>query len=1018
MVHSDFSPQARSNFQQIYQQLNQAQKQAVDVIEGPVMVIAGPGTGKTQVLAARIANILLTTDTNPSSVLALTFTESAAKNMRQRLVSMIGKTGYYVQIHTFHSFCADIISSHPEYFSIDRDSQPLSELERFNILQQVIDVLPLVALKPLNTPYFYLKDCIKKISDLKREGVSVSEFAKIVAAEQTLYAAESDALSKTEKTKREKLITKNQELLQIYGSYQEKITASLRFDFDDMIALVVEAFKTQSDLLTEYQERLLYFLVDEYQDTNSAQNQVVDLLASFWGEAANIFVVGDPNQAIYRFQGASLENVLGFTKRYSQALVVTLTTGYRSPQNIYDAAADLIKENQNVVTDWELSAQLASVKKNHSDIELFIAPSQTLESVYVAGKISELLKADVPANEIAILYRNHADVIDVLPALEKWGIRYEVDGGNNVLEAPHICQLLKLFRIIHQISLGEVDGELFAVLQYEWLGLEPLLVMKVARAASLAKLSLFEILHKGYEFFLEQYQTSDVTAVDFAVLKDIIDTMVGWAARDAQLTFTAWFELVINESGFLPWVMAQPNKIELLNTVNSLFREVRALTTAHRDFQLHDFLEIIDTLEAHHLSILAEDLNVTENAVHLSTVHKAKGQEWGHVFIIRCVDGKWGNGRNRDLIPLPSGILKNSDLSSKERNEDDRRLFFVAMTRAKEKLVITYPETIITENHSKAVVGSLFLKEIKTHLHADVSHTAQDVVRKADQHLAQLLGSVPVREVVDSQTAFFSEVVSDFKLSVTALNTYLRSPKDFVTECLLKVPTAKSPTLAFGSAIHAALEHWFKAWQKNEEQPSSATLLTAFEESLTKEPLTSAEFEKRLIYGKKVLTGYFSELQKITNPPIFIERFFGFGWSKTMLDDVHLTGRIDRVDWIDPQKQTVCLVDYKTGRARTVGEIEATVAAAELSERERSLPKSIRGSYKRQLLFYKLLTQLDRSFVPTVEEAVFDFVEPDKQSGKFIQRRFSLPDSEVMELTVVIKEVMKEIRGLEFLKYL
>lgn len=1002
-------------FDKAYKSLNADQKQAVDTIDGPVMVIAGPGTGKTQVLAARIAKILLTTDTNPYSVLALTFTESAAKNMRERLVSLIGKTAYYVQIHTFHSFCTDVINSHPDYFPIDRDSQPISDLEKYDLMQNLIQRLPLEVLKPMNSPYFYLRDLLKDISDLKREGVDPDTFAKIVEAEQTLFDQEKAELKKGELTKREKNLAKAHELLTVYREYQAGLRETLRFDYDDMISFVVQAFSTQEELLLEYQEKLLYFLVDEYQDTNSAQNQVVDLLASFWGDEANVFVVGDPNQAIYRFQGASLENVINFTQRYSLAKVITLKTGYRSPQKIYNTAADLIKENTSAGELAESAGKpLKSVKGPGADLLLFAAPSQTLENVYLACKIKTLIEQSVAPEDIAILYRNNADALEITETLDKWNIRYEVDGGNNVLDAEHISQLLSLFKVIDSIRLAQEDGLLYEVMQYDWLKLDLSLIMKAARAASKAKLSVFELIRNGYETFIEHHTTGEVTALDFAALTNFVDKLTEWAARDAQLTFTAWFELVINDSGFLPWVMEQPNKIELLNAVNSLFRQVKSLVLAKRDFQLHDFLTNIETLQEHHLGITIEDLNVKENAVHLSTVHKAKGQEWRYVFIARTIDGKWGNGRPHDMIPLPAGILKHQITEVKDRNEDDRRLFYVALTRAKDQVLISYPETMITDNRSKSTMGSLFLEEIKDHLVADDSPEAKDVINKADEHLAQLL--VPETNTHGvSERDFLANIVKDFKLSVTSLNTYLHQPQLFIPNCLLKVPSAKTPALSFGTAIHASLEYWFKHWQLNSEKASLESLLTSFESSLTKEPLTSDEYKIRLRYGQEVLGNYYEKLVLIEKPPVFVERFFGFGFSQTVLDDISLTGRIDRVDWVDQSLKTVCVIDYKTGKPRTLGEIEGKTQSAELSEREQSLPESIRGGYKRQLLFYKLLTELDRSFLPTVTEAQFVFVEPDKQSGNLITRRVGLPDAEVEQLKDLIREVMGEIRTLKFL---
>jgi len=259
------------NFLKIYNSLNTAQKQAVDTIEGPVMVVAGPGTGKTQVLTARIAQILQKTDTNPNSILALTFTESAAKNMRERLVKMIGKTGYYVQIATFHSFCKEIIDNHPEAFPIERDSAPLSDLERFELFEDIFNNLVLENIKPLNTPFFYLKDAIKGISNLKREGIQPDNYEKLIKDWRERLVASEPAksepgkrikkqpgeLTRTEWEKDLKQLEKNTELCEVYKIYQQRLREAKRYDFDDMIALVVEALQKDETLLREYQENLL-----------------------------------------------------------------------------------------------------------------------------------------------------------------------------------------------------------------------------------------------------------------------------------------------------------------------------------------------------------------------------------------------------------------------------------------------------------------------------------------------------------------------------------------------------------------------------------------------------------------------------------------------------------------------------------------------------------------------------------------------------------------------------------------
>lgn len=1011
-------------FKSIYQRLNPAQKQAVDQIEGPVMVVAGPGTGKTQVLAARIANILLKTDTNPRSIIALTFTESGAKEMRQRLVKMIGKTGYYVQINTFHAFCSQVIKFHPEYFPIDRASEPLTDLERYDIFQKIIAQAKVEVIKPLNRPYFYITDIMYAISNLKREGFLPDDFKKIVLEEERQLAVDKDELKKTALAKRQRNLTKWQELTQIYEKYQQRLRSSLRYDFDDMIALVVEAFNKHELLLREYQENIHYFLVDEYQDTNSAQNKVVDLLASYWGEKANVFVVGDPNQSIYRFQGASVENVLGFVHRHPLAAVITLNIGYRCPQNIYQAAAKLISQNQltevkGSLANFSFTEPLNSQLDFDAAIKLYQAPSQTLETIFIAEEIKKLALEGVSLDKIAVLYRHNRDVNEIQETLDKWGLSYEIDGGNNLLENEAIRQLLTFFKVIADVRTAAEDETLFEVMRYEWLGLNQVLVMKIGRAAGKAKLSIFELIEKGDQEFNKFDVGGRVGEASFAELTSFIAKLQGWGSLDATVVFPEWFEKVIKDSHYLDWILNSDVKTDLLNHLNSLFKEVKALAQSQIGLKLADFLAAIETMEDHGIKLNVEDLNVKQDAIHLSTVHKAKGLEWDYVFLLHCLDKKWGNNRIRELLPLPDGLLKNSDLSTKEQNEDERRLFYVAMTRAKKELLISSPETIITDNKTKSVIASMFIEELKEESSSPQIKlnqvVAPEIIANTDTYLARLLEPVAPKVLKTDEKIFYTALVKDFKLSVTALNTYLRSPAEFVENVLLRIPRAKPEPMAFGSAVHLALEKLFKVIQDESKKPVLEVVLTEFEKSLKKELLTTDNFQRRLGYGQEILTQYYQELDESLSKPLFIERFFGFGWSKTMLGDIHITGRIDRVDWLDQEKRLVKVIDYKTGKAKSANYIEGKIASANLSEREEDLPESVKGPYKRQLLFYKLLTDLDETFIPTVTHGEFDFVEPNA-SGKLVKRTFSLTDEDVNDLKDLIKEVMAEIRELKFLE--
>ncbi len=1022
-----------AKFHALYEKLNTAQRQAVDTIEGPVLVVAGPGTGKTQVLSARIANILQKTDVAPYNILALTFTESAAKNMQERVVSMIGKEGYYVEITTFHSFCASVITSYPEYFPISRESKAISSVELFETVKSIITEQPLETLKPLNAPFFYLKDIVRAISQLKREGITPERFSQLVTE---LYTDDLRPDKKAAAASFDKQKAKNTELAQVFAAYQKKLREQNRYDFDDMIVLVIEAFKKEETLLLEYQEKYQYFLVDEYQDTNTAQNEVVQLLASFWGKGANIFVVGDPHQSIYRFQGASTENVIGFTEQYPNSAVITLEVSYRCPQELNVVAHALIENNMLTSSDatkllTETAAQsstagatlqkalttlLSSSKRRADAVEIWSAPSQTIELIQVAEKIKSLVTNGVKAEEIAVLYRTNREAHEISEVLEKWEVPYEIDGGSNVFDFEPIRQLLQLLQVIELFKTNQEDERFFEVLCYEWLKLENLSVYRLTHLAGKERKSLQEIIKLGHEA-IQVLKPDCLTEEEYGKIAGLIEKLNRWASLDGQLTFPEWLEIVMQESGFLEWITEQPTVVEHLLYVNTLKQQIQEFAQERPNFKLVHFLAAVETMQGFGIPLIVQDLNIQTGAVHLSTVHKAKGQEWSYVFVVHCTDGVWGNTRERNMLPQPAELLSHTDITKKERNEDDRRLLYVALTRAKEQVIVSYPETVITNSAVKTVNPSMFIHEIQEKIATLESKKNLELIEKQEEYLRRLVAPPLPTDHTEHAKIFFTQVVSRYKLSISALNNYLRDPATFILRNLLVIPSGNTPYLAFGTAIHAALEVLFKQVIAG-EKIDSEKIFKRYEEKLSTEILTREDYDRRLIHGKKVLSDYIAQVDPALISPWQLEARFGDGVRKTVLDDIPLVGRIDRLDWIDQAKKTVRVIDYKTGSSKTRNALEGKTQSAGLSEREQQLPESIRSPFKRQLLFYKLLTELDRSFEPTVTQGVFEFVVPDAQTGKTVSHAFELPDEEVAELKTLIQEVVAELRSLQFLEHL
>lgn len=998
------NPKISSSFKRAFKGLNPEQQLAVEAIDGPVMVIAGPGTGKTQVLSMRIANILLKTDTQPSSILALTFTESGTKAMRDRLIQLIGETAYRIPIMTFHAFCLDVIRDHPEYFPIGENFDPLSDLERYQLLENIIMENDFVYLKPINKPLHYLKSIQSSIQDLKREGIAPDNFFKIIEEEKRYIQESGDELGKTELRDRTKSNQKHFELLQIYRLYQQQLHDSGRTDFEDMITLTREALLEHEDLLLDYQEKFQYLLVDEYQDTNSAQNQVVDAIASYWGEQANLFVVGDPHQSIFRFQGASLENVLSYLDRYPAARIINLSQNYRSTQLILDSAQALIANNP-VPENLPLVQNLKSQHDHDQPIQVVTPTSTLTQSIWLALEIDKLIEAGEKPSEIAVIVRHNADIPTIATALGKWDIPYRIEGGTDALNLPVIQQLTLFLQVIHTIQASAEDVDLFTVLNYEWLNLPNRMILRVFRYASqnqLPPLQLFLSQTEKGKFLKEL--TSDEQA-NFTQLDDFVAKLVAWAGDESQQTLVAWLEKLITESGYLQHVLSRPDHQQSLSALTAMFDEIKRLSSRNPQLRLTDWLKIMETMNQHHLTLSIPDLRTNMNAVTLLTAHKSKGLEWETVFMTTLIDGKWGNNRSVKYIKLPENILKHTP-SKDSQLDDERRLFYVSLTRAKQNLYLSIPQTQVTGSQSKPTVISQFIGEIPSEfkqVHAIEDDQIAANFPRLLQPAAKLSSWNEVEgEVIGSKPhdPWLSSLIDRFKLSSTALNTYLDCGYKFKLNHLLKIPRAKIPYLAFGSAIHSALEFLYDELKNTGKAPSVEKVLASFEKALSSEILTMDDYHRWLAKGSEMLTNYYHGHEGNFTSPVDVERVFGKNSTPVILDDIPLSGKIDKVEWIDSQQKTVKVIDYKTGKPRSRNDIEGKT-------------KSSTGHYKRQLVFYQLLSELDKSFQMKVTEAEFEFIEP-TPSGKYVKHSFMINEADVEELKTQIREVMTKIRDQQF----
>jgi DNA helicase-2/ATP-dependent DNA helicase PcrA len=1043
----------RSRFVELYKQLNLEQREAVDTIEGPVMVMAGPGTGKTQVLTMRIANILRQTDTDASSILCLTFTESAAAAMRERLLNIIGTDAYRVRIGTFHAFCNDIIQENPEKFALAREWQALSEAERIEVLRDEIDRLPATSpLKPFGSPYLFLPDIIENLQWLKKEGIETEELKQLVrssrmlikeigplvsdycgqrstdrteqvtsglieelkrrqqvtAAGKAVWQQVQEVVSdfreagKQAENKRElgkvrtqlknklkklvdgitKQVPRQEQLVQLYQGYQKRLKEMGRYDFDDMIMQVLAALEKDDELLAQNQERWQYILVDEYQDTNGSQNEVVNLISS-WHDAPNVFVVGDDKQSIFRFQGASLENLLSFWQRYQQQIkVIALKKNYRSHQLILDAAGQLISYNRETVARYVPGTRATLTAANGNQIEKIEEmkfETEEMEGYGVAKRIEGLIEEGVAPADIAVLGRYNRDIEEMGGMLTKMGIPVALQVGFNVLREVRVQQFKRL--VEWAINLAH-EERLADVLQYDWWGFKPLDVLKVIYFAGHNREGLLGVIMNEQKLKQAEVEQPEI--------------FMEWAAKAAKWKRSVVnqpliyvFDELLNDTGLLKRILHEPNGLNVLHALNALFGELKRMSEGRPDLTMEDFIDRLALMEENRLPLTAEAGLTGSKAVRLMTAHKAKGLEFEHVFIIKLVDRHWGNQQSRTKLSLPAGIVRFDPVTGQENDEDERRLFYVALTRAKKRLYWSYSQY---NANGREQIPAQFRGEIGTEL-------VEQKVWPADQTHIQERAHVAHRRTESKVNGemirgWAKEKLKNYVMSVTHLNYYLECPRMFYYRSFLHVPAAKNKHLAFGTAVHGAL---YDAWQmaKQTNQVTEKYLFDRFRKRLRREILSEKDSQDSLFMGEVALREYFRFYGIKSGQQIELE--YSFRRHGVMVGELPLTGQLDKIEFLNNDQ--VKVVDYKTGNPD--------------SAYKESRPG---GKYHRQLVFYKLLCDESQRFKHQMVSGELDFIQPSKRRGKLVRVEYTISAKQVAELKETIEGVWADIKTLRFME--
>ena len=1009
--------QQLAKFNEIYANLNTQQKLAVDTIEGPVMVIAGPGTGKTQILSARIGKILLDTDTQPENILCLTYTDAGVVAMRKRLLGFIGPDAYKVNIYTFHAFCNDIIQENLSLFE-KTTLDPISELERIDLFKKLIDGFP--KNHPLKRyrgdVYFEINNLQQLFSTMKREGwtpafinTRIDEYIASLPQRDEYIAKRATKEFKKGDVRTDKIAEETEKAEKLraavneFDRFQQMMRQQNRYDFDDMINWVIKAFEENKELLARYQEQYLYILVDEYQDTSGTQNKLVELLISYW-DKPNVFVVGDDDQSIYRFQGANVENMLAFADSYkNELLTVVLTDNYRSTQPILNISKSLIdRNNERLVKQIEgLSKELLSsnLKLNMLDHMPAIKEYETPvhEMIDITLQVKQLLENGIQPGRIGIIYKENKYGEELTKYLKLSNIPVYSKRSMNILEIPLAQKLVLLLRYLaaeHDTPYGG-DEMLFELLHFDWFKIPPI---------EIAKLSI-EVAEKKF---------GDPTISIRKLLNDKINTPpkdlfsqgINEQLKRAGLliekliaavpnnTLQVLVEIIIREAGVLKSIIESPEKIWLLQVLTGFFDFIKEETHRRPAMKLDDLIGIIDLMEKEGLPMPLVQVSGTDKGVNLLTAHGSKGLEFEYVFFAGCNASSWEKKRKPGGgYSFPDTMFTSQPKQLEE--EELRRLFYVALTRAEKHLQVSYSKF---KTDGKEIEPSMFIAEIQDQYPAFEAMPV--IISEGDLVAFQALQFTELApEIARIEEEYISRLLDRFVMNVTALNNYLKCPLEFYYKNLIRIPSPKNEATEFGSSVHYALEQLFKNIRDNNGIfHSKEQFIKDFEWYMLRhrESFTKEQFERRMEYGQEVLANYYDKYINTWNKIVAVERNI----RNVVVNGVPLKGKLDKLEF---DGKSVNVVDYKTG--------DVDKAKTKLMPPNEKDPNG--GDYWRQAVFYKILVDNYETKQWNVVSTEFDFIEPDKKKNYRKEKVVIMPE-DITTVKQQIKTVWDKIQQRDF----
>ncbi len=859
--------------ERILEGLNAPQAAAVTHETGPLLIIAGAGTGKTTVITRRIAYLIATRAARPSEILALTFTDKAAAEMEERVDTLVPYGYADVQIATFHAFGDRLIKENALELGLTPDFRVLTRAEQIIFLRDHLFEFPLKHYRPLGDPTRHLHAILTQFSRLKDEDVGPDEY---LAHSEELLAAASDEESRL-------AAEQHLELARTYAQYQTLMARLGQIDFGDQIVEALRLFRTRPHILRRYQGRYRYILVDEFQDTNYAQFELVKLLAA---RHRNVAVVGDDDQAIFRFRGASMSNILDFDRTYPDARQVVLQENRRSPQAVLDAAYRLIQHNN----PDRLEVAQKIDKRLISTVGLGEAPRHlpfdtvSTESDQVAALIREEHERGRPYRDFAVLVRANNDADHYLRALNMRGIPWTFSGNAGLYGRPEVRLLIAFLRSVvytdDSISLHYLaSSDVYQV---------PIVdLTNCATYANRKNRHLFDVLHN----FPADLAVSDEGRL--AIARLVTDLTRYMELGREHPTGEVLYQFLV-DSGLMTRYAKAPAEMEQeVQNVSKFFTRVKDAARVLKYDNVREFVSHLDALMDAGDDPAVAEADTETPAVHVVTVHKSKGLEWPIVFMVDCVQNRFPSTRRSDPLEIPPELIKDLLPTGDFHEQEERRLFYVGMTRAKERLYLTSAEDMGGKRKWK--VSQFVLEALDLPKDAARPFRAQAIEELRRQAPAPELAGLGLAPIPDEEP---------LAVSHRQVDDYQTCPLKYQFIHILRIPLRQHHSVVYGNALHKAVEFYLRRRAAG-NYTSLEDFLLAFDNAWRNEGfLTREHEEQRKRGGVAALTRFYHEEEASGQKPTDVEREFGFTLG---LDRVR--GRFDRVD---ETPDGLVIVDYKS----------------------------------------------------------------------------------------------------------